>query len=404
MSTKNLRILIMRASVKLFKNDGVSKFGYPIKVILSHNSKEKRKTIGHAYLEDWDLVSDLPLTSHAAFGDLYPEILNIRAKAVERDFLKLERFDLALEYITGIKKRTTTNFYSWCDERIAIMKRKKRFGNADAYLYAKNQFEKFAPDLNFKDVTPELLEQFKQYKLEIGNKNSTVKNYLVELRAMYNAAVKAKIIEDEKPFQHLFNDLRIKRRRADNKYLSKETILKLENLSDVTPAQKRALQLSLLQFYLGGASLVDIYFLEWSQIENNRIFFETRIKLTDRGSAFDVLIPEKAWVIINTYKTDGKYVFPWRKDYVGYETFRSNHNDDLKTMQKKHEIKCLPQDKNLTSKVFRHTFATLGKFARIEEDLLRELMGHERDQIDTIYKDRYPVEERDAAQLEIIRV
>ena len=52
----------------------------------------------------------------------------------------------------------------------------------------------------------------------------------------------------------------------------------------------------------------------------------------------------------------------------------------------------------------RHTFATLGKFERIEEDLLRELMGHERNDVDMIYKDKYPEAERDAAQLKIINL
>lgn len=50
----------------------------------------------------------------------------------------------------------------------------------------------------------------------------------------------------------------------------------------------------------------------------------------------------------------------------------------------------------------RHTFATLGKFKRIEEDLLRELMGHERNDIDTVYKDKYPEAQMDAAQVKII--
>jgi len=71
-------------------------------------------------------------------------------------------------------------------------------------------------------------------------------------------------------------------------------------------------------------------------------------------------------------------------------------------MQNRLEIKIQPLGGNLGIKVARHTFANIGKRLGIEEDMLRELMGHERDDIDNFYKDRYPEEERDLAQLKII--
>jgi integrase len=49
----------------------------------------------------------------------------------------------------------------------------------------------------------------------------------------------------------------------------------------------------------------------------------------------------------------------------------------------------------------RHTFATLAKFKHYDQDLIRELMGHERNDIDTIYKDKYPEVERDAMQEDV---
>jgi integrase len=89
---------------------------------------------------------------------------------------------------------------------------------------------------------------------------------------------------------------------------------------------------------------------------------------------------------------------------VAYKTFRSTHNTTLKRVQKNHGIELMPNGGKLTSKVMRHTFATLAKFQAIDVDIIREIMGHERNEIDTVYKDKYPVKVRDAAQLKVISV
>lgn len=57
---------------------------------------------------------------------------------------------------------------------------------------------------------------------------------------------------------------------------------------------------------------------------------------------------------------------------------------------------------NLGVKIARHTFATIGKNLLIDADILRELMGHERDNIDNYYKDKFPEKIRDEAHWKII--
>jgi hypothetical protein len=65
-------------------------------------------------------------------------------------------------------------------------------------------------------------------------------------------------------------------------------------------------------------------------------------------------------------------------------------------------IEVMPTGGNLSVKVARHSFATIGKRLGIEEDILRELMGHERNDVDNYYKDRYPMKVRDEALWKII--
>lgn len=398
---------IMKAKIRLYKNDGEKEQGFPVKIILSHNRKTSRKAISYSKEYDWNESLALPNPSHPDYEDLYDTVSQIHKKSLKQEFANLTDFDNAYSYLLERQEKKVLSFYDFADERIAKMRTpnkqgKVREGNARAYQTAVNQLKEFAPHLTFEQLTSELLEAFKEHKREDGVKNTTLKNYISEIRAIYNTAVRKKIIKDEKPFAGIFHDVKVRKRRAANAYFTKETINQLKRL-ELKGAEQRTLDLTLLQFYLGGASLADIFYLKNEYIVKDRIFFPTREKLTERGSPFDVKIFPCAWEIINRYRVDGEYVFPWAKDYDRYKSFRENFNKRyLRNIQKKFNIELEPQGGKITSKVIRHTFATLGKFERIEEDLLRELMGHERNEIDTVYKDKYPQDERDAAQLRII--
>ncbi|HET8886791.1 MAG TPA: site-specific integrase [Salinimicrobium sp.] len=389
----------MKATVKLYKNDGETDLGFPVKIILSHERKTRRKTIGYAFASDWDLETGLPKQSHDDYEDLYSVVWEVKKRAAKMEFREMDDFSEAFEFLNNKKRIQIKDFYNWAESCVALMEKQERKGNAASYQNSIDAFKRFAPHLDFKELTPTLLNSFKIFAKGRGNSNKTIRHYGIGLRAIYNRAVKAGIIEDKKPFLGFFTDIPTRDRRKKNRYLDFLDIEKLET-AILPPGQRRDVDLSLLQFYLGGADLIDIYYLKNTDV-GKRVFL-TRRKLGEKAYEFDVLLPEKAKLIIEKYRVPGEYVFPWRKDYEGYKTFYSNHKRSLAKVQEKLEIVLQPKNENLTSKVMRHTFATMGKFARIEEDLLRELMGHERNEIDTVYKDKYPEAERDAAQLAII--
>jgi integrase len=392
----------MKASVKLYQNDGQGKNGFPVKLIISHARKTRRKTIAFSAAEDWDPIQELPRPSHEDFEDLYAEILDLRKKAVKMEFSKLEDLDLAFDYMAGESTVQGNCFYKYADSRVAYMERMGRHGNAVAYRAAKIELKKLFPRLTFEELTSQKLQEFKEFKKATGKKNSSIKTYLIELRAIYNTAVRAKITEDKKPFAGIFADIPVQKRRQRNRYLLPEDLERLKQANFPQESWQRAVDLSLLQFYLGGADFTDIYYLKAENIVGNRVFL-TRGKLGAKGYEFDILLPDPAKEIIKKYqKIDGEYIFPWRKSFTGYNTFINNQRRSLESVKQHLGIILAPKDDTLTTKVLRHTFATLGKYKRIEEDLLRELMGHERNDIDTVYKDKYPEAERDAAQLEII--
>ena len=128
----------LKATIKLYKSDGQSKLGYPLKLILSHKKKERKKTINHSELDDWNIKTELPLISHPDFDALYPEILTIRKRALKSAFTKLTDFDQGFDNVQNIERVNVIDFYEFAQNQVDYMKEMKRFGNADAYEYAIN--------------------------------------------------------------------------------------------------------------------------------------------------------------------------------------------------------------------------------------------------------------------------
>ncbi len=393
----------MKAKIKLWTSDGETVEGFPVKLVLSHQRITRRRTLTHSLETDWNPQQELPRDSHDDYEDLYPKLLDIKKKAGRMEFKQISDFDVAFDFLQGKTQVKVTDFYKFAESRIKFMKSIGRRGNANAYSDAVNALKEFAPVLSFPQITSEFLEMYKDYHKRKGNKNSTIKIYLVEIRAIYNSAVKAKLLENTKPFAGLFADIPVRKRRQRNRYLPESEFIKLETCNFNQLTYYRAVDLSLLQFYFCGLDLIDLYYLKNENIVGNRVIL-TRSKLGAKAYEFDVMIPAKAWRLLEKYRGTGEYVFPWRKDYTGYKTFRANHNRKLGLVKEALGIILAPKDDVLSSKVMRHTFATYAKFARVEEDLIRELMGHERNEIDTVYKDKYPEAERNAVQLKIIDV
>ena len=284
-----------------------------------------------------------------------------------------------------------------------------RTGNAEHYQTAINELKKFRSELRYNDINRSLITKFIDHKkadMDInGNRNvqnSSIRVYIAELRAIYNRCSIEYDLPDNKPFKGVLMDLPVKKRRAANVYITYDSLRILRDTPLEHKSYQRAIDLFLIQFYLGGQSLVDIYYLSWNQIHNDRVFFE-RTKLGDRKEEFDVKLFDCAKELINKYSDTKKgYVFPWGKSRVNYKTFRDNHRRNLNIAFEKLNLETMPKNEKPNSKTPRHTFQTLGKFKMIDPDIIRELVGHERNDIDTVYKDKFPESVRDSAHLDII--
>lgn len=396
--TQNVRN--MTAEIKLYCNKETKK-GFPVILYLKSETVRKRVNIGWYFKkEDWNFETETPIAAATDFDIVYPLLLNYRK---ELKMLQFHHENNIAKYINvvKVKKAAPKCFYTFAENMIKDLKARGKFANASIYTNVIDQLKKLKPQLQFYEVNYNTLRDFKISKQKDGVKNSTIHNYLRTLRAIYNEAVLMEVTPDLQPFKMIFKDIAVRKNRTKKKYLSIKSIQVLENLQDLPPGQQFTLHLFLLQFYFGGQDLIDVYYLRTNQLKNKRVYFE-RKKIGERGYEFDLLITTKAQKILNNYAPEDGYVFSGRKDFAGYTGFRRRYQKNLHIIQKKAAVIVEPKGENLGIKVARYTFANRAKNLLITEDVIRELMGHERNEIDTIYKDRFPQKIRDEALLKII--
>jgi hypothetical protein len=402
----------MVIEIKLLKNKTETPEGFPLVVEVAHQNKRKQKKLcfckENHFLPNDKMIS----TRHPDYDVMAPILMDLKIKArklilqgctdIEKAYTELFRIDFSqigmmdhVEKLIEEMKQMAATLLLKKDLKAA----NKILGNCKVYENVRNQMEPFFRDVAVQSVDYEVLMRFRNYQLGIGNSKATVHLYLRTVRSMYNKGVLLYKLHDAKPFEGVFANLKQKSFSSKKKYLDREMLQKLEAL-DLKSEKQKYVDLFLLQFYFAGCDLIDIYYLNKKQVRRGRVNFE-RTK-TNTGTRIDLKIHPKAAAILAKFDNDTEYILPYKKDRAVYETFRRTYQRALVYVQKAHGIEIEPTGGAIGVKVARHTFATLGKNLLIEPDILRELMGHERDDVDNYYKDKYPEVMRDEALFRII--
>src|SRR5690606_36618340 len=152
-------------------------------------------------------------------------------------------------------------------------------------------------------------------------------HYISQLKSMYNKGIRKYNLPDTQPFRHTLDNFTIKSFNAKKKYIEITDIKKLEDFNSKLKGQQRNRDLFLLQFYLGGCDLTDLYFLPMTALFKDCVLIER----SKTGQVASLKLHPKAKAIIERYKcVSGQWVFPWDKDHDRYHYFISNYTLSLK--------------------------------------------------------------------------
>ena len=211
-------------------------------------------------------------------------LLNIR---ISQQFFKIQQAilqldgDFSMEKLRFMiddnpKKQLNTTFKSFSDKLISQMIEVNRTGNAIVYQTAVNRLLSFygRDDLGFQEIDYSLLDDFAHHLSMNGLKQNSISNYFRSIRAIYNKAIKAKIIERS---NYPFAEISIRSEKTAKRAISKDDITKLMRLKlETNSTAERSLKHFLLSFYLRGMSFTDLAYLKQSNIIDGRVVYKRR--------------------------------------------------------------------------------------------------------------------------------
>ena len=328
--------------------------------------------------------------------------------AIQSAILQLED-DFTIEGLKELldknhKPISQTTFKAFADELIAQMYSVKRTGNAIVYQTAVNRFLLFCnkPNIKFSEINYSLLDRFSHDLKLQGLKQNSISNYFRSLRAIYNKAIKAKIIDRS---LYPFFDIKIKTEKTVKRAILVADIARLNQVikDNQTPSYK-ALKYFLLSFYLIGIAFTDMAYLSRKNLIDGRVVYRRR--KTHKEYSIK-LFPQAEAILDLFYQEGSKYLIPVLPDYVVEDSLVAKKliHQWIKTTNK--YIKRLGQEVGiaspLTTYVGRHTFATTAKRLGYSNELIAEALGHEYgNKITNIYLDSFDQEVVDEMHKRVI--
>jgi site-specific recombinase XerD len=274
------------------------------------------------------------------------------------------------------------NVFNFWQEIINEMISAGRIGNANVNQQTRKSLIKFnnnSTDLNFKQITPELLYKYEAFFRSRGGTDGGIGVKMRALRSIINLAInRGYALEKNYPFKN-YKVSKLKG-KGIKKALNIEEIREIESLDLIKyPNLRDSKNFFIFSFYTRGMNFADVMKLKWSEVTQDRIHY-TRSKT--KGN-FIIKIMPPVQEILDYYEENQlqtSYVFPillsdrLTPTQINYRKHKclKKFNKDLKEIAQVCKI-----NKPISSYVARHSFANCLKQKGVSTDVISESMGHQ---------------------------
>lgn len=330
--------------------------------------------------------------------------LGIEAKAIAAyDKLKIFEFS-SFERHFYERKSGDGDVYDLFTKTYNELLKSDRIGTAIMYNTVLNSLRTFSSKLTFEQINPEFLNSYESFMLSAGKSITTVGIYLRHLRAIYNKGVSENLAALESyPFGN--NKYVIPVGNNVKKALTIEEIGKIFNYE--TPGdgwERKAKDFWCFSYLCNGMNIMDIAKLKYKDISNGEIHYQrSKTIRTNRGksnSLISIPILAETQKVINAWGNPNtsadNYIFPIITEGMSalqikkkVQQFTKNMNDYTKKI-----ALSLGIDKNVTTYVARHSFATVLKRSGASVEAISENLGHMNIGTTRSYLDSFESESR----------
>jgi integrase/recombinase XerD len=387
---------------KLLLNDKRPKADniYPIVVRVTYDRNNTTFTTGvRVNSEYWDNTAYKIKHNHPnaqtlnkSITEYYNKVQNQAIKLIDEHVFSFEELKtrLSVNY-QPVKVVKPIDFKQYAEELIADMYSINKAGNAIIYQTATNRLMAYIGNraLPFTDINYTLLDGFRTALIKNKAKQNTISNYFRTIRAIYNKAIKAKLVDRS---HYPFLDISIKTERTAKRALQISDLIKIAtlNLKPSTPMWN-ARNYFMLSFCLIGISFTDLAYLRRDSIKKGRLKYARK----KTGTQLDILLQPYALKLITDYNLhDTAYMTPILPNGVveGTKAAKRIIGQWIKTTNyylSKIATLC-SIDADITSYVARHSWATTAKRLGYSIEMIAEAMGHEHgNKITNIYLDTF---------------
>lgn len=358
---------------------------YPIILRIGHHRTTTAIPLGfHVSEKDWD--EKRRMVKKGRQGEETVTRLNnlIYKKRTEAMAIVLklhESGELDSLSVTGLKARiykptSRNSFFVYTEELIQDLKKSNRIGTARSYKHTLSAVRNFwgDSDLPFKSINYDFLTKFESAHYKKGNTANGLAVYMRTIRAIYNKAIKAAIIERE---FYPFADYKIKTAPTEKRAIDWEYLKKIIELDIATDDQCfNARNYFVASYMMYGMNFTDMAFLKKSDMVDGRI----RYRRKKTSKLYDIRVSDVLREILSYYLDlypNRDYVFPIIKrdnvelQYRDIEWSRKCYNKRLKIIAKMCGI-----EQNLTTYVSRHSFATQAMLQQVPLNAISAMLGH----------------------------
>lgn len=364
-------------------------------------------TLYRVYPEEWDEKRGSVIASRGSKRKR--EVVSIREHIrydLER-LVKIERqlearglgysVDEIIEEFRRYKSEYT--LFNYMEGVIDGLKSNGKIRTSETYRAALLSFRKFRDneDIMLDNINTTVIERFESWHRRRGNVPNTISFYVRIIRAVYNRAVDAEIIENRHPFRHVYTGIDKTVKRALP--LAKVKQIKTLNLAFMPPLDY-ARDMFMISFYLRGMSFIDMAFLKKSDLRDGYVMYRRR----KTGQRLTIKWTKEMQKIIDKYpENSSEYLLPVIRSKVDdelyeYRNIGYNINRSLKRIG--HMIgMTIP----LTLYVARHSWASAARSKGIPVSVISEGMGHDNESTTRIYLASIDTSEVDKANNVIIR-
>lgn len=371
--------------VKLRPSSVIGKAGV-IYYQITHNRRTQHITTKlRVHPTEWD-ADECEMVTSAPSRSMIQNRINSDVVLLRRIITDLDGsgMDYSVEDIINRYKSPQSHILvlDYMRTQIEQLRATNRLGTAKNYDKTMCSFGEFLGDvrLPLSALTEQVITDYNSFLIQRGLVRNSVSFYMRVLRAIYNKAVRQKLIEQQHPFTEVYTGIDRTRKRA----VSESIIVQLHRLELETGTPLALCRdIFIFSYCTRGMAFVDIAYLKKTNLQNGMICYARR----KTGQLLSVRIEPSIQRIIDRYaNSDSPYVFPIlssldvNEAYEQYQVALNNHNRLLGRLSEMLGCGC-----KLTSYTSRHSWATAARNHNVPISVISQGMGHTSEQTTQIY-------------------